>query len=37
MKIRSGFVSNSSSSSFVCEVCGTSESGYNGIPDEMVS
>ena len=29
MKIRSGFVSNSSSSSFVCDVCGTSESGMD--------
>lgn len=29
MKIRTGFVSNSSSSSFVCEVCGTVESGYD--------
>ena len=29
MKIRSGFVSNSSSSSFICEVCGNIESGYD--------
>lgn len=29
MKIRSGFVSNSSSSSFVCCVCGESEGGYD--------
>lgn len=29
MKIRSGFVSNSSSSSFICKVCGTLEGGYN--------
>lgn len=29
MKIRKGFVSNSSSSSFVCEVCGDVESGYD--------
>jgi len=29
MKIRSGFVSNSSSSSFVCNVCGTVESGMD--------
>jgi hypothetical protein len=28
-KIRLGFVSNSSSSSFVCEVCGTTESGMD--------
>lgn len=29
MKIRSGFVSNSSSSSFVCDLCGNAESGYD--------
>lgn len=29
MKIRNGFVSNSSSSSFVCDVCGTAESGMD--------
>ena len=29
MKIRSGFVSNSSSSSFICDVCGHDESGYD--------
>ena len=29
MKIRKGFVSNSSSSSFICEVCGSAESGYD--------
>ena len=29
MKIRSGFVSNSSSSSFICCVCGRSEGGYD--------
>jgi len=29
MKIRSGFVSNSSSSSFICEFCGESSGGYN--------
>ena len=29
MKIRKGFVSNSSSSSFVCEVCARVESGYD--------
>ena len=29
MKIRTGFVSNSSSSSFVCEICGRSEAGYD--------
>lgn len=30
MKIRSGFVSNSSSSSFICGVCKTVETGYDG-------
>jgi len=29
MKIRKGFVSNSSSSSFVCDVCGNIEVGYD--------
>jgi len=29
MKIRSGFVSNSSSSSFTCDVCGRTESGWD--------
>lgn len=29
VKIRSGFVSNSSSSSFVCDVCGAAESGMD--------
>jgi uncharacterized membrane-anchored protein YhcB (DUF1043 family) len=29
MKIRKGFVSNSSSSSFVCDVCGEEESGMD--------
>lgn len=29
MKIRNGFVSNSSSSSFICEVSGVSESGWD--------
>lgn len=29
MKIRSGFVSNSSSSSFICEVCGETSSGWD--------
>lgn len=29
MKVRNGFVSNSSSSSFVCNVCGRSEGGYD--------
>lgn len=30
MKIRNGFVSNSSSSSFVCDICGTSYEGMDG-------
>lgn len=29
MKLRNGFVSNSSSSSFICEVCGIVESGWD--------
>lgn len=29
MKIRAGFVSNSSSSSFICDVCGRVESGWD--------
>lgn len=29
MKVRNGFVSNSSSSSFVCNICGAIESGYD--------
>lgn len=33
MKIRSGFISNSSSSSFVCDVCGEVQSGWD-IPIE---
>ena len=35
MKIRKGFVSNSSSSSFICEVCGNVESGYDASLDDM--
>lgn len=27
MKIRQGFVSNSSSSSFICDICGMTEAG----------
>lgn len=34
MKVRNGFVSNSSSSSFMCDVCGTTESGWDaGLSD----
>lgn len=34
MKIRTGFVSNSSSSSFVCDVCGETTSGWDmGLED----
>ena len=29
MKLRKGFVSNSSSSSFTCDVCGNTESGWD--------
>jgi hypothetical protein len=29
MKVRHGFVSNSSSSSFTCDICGCTESGYD--------
>lgn len=34
MKIRKGFVSNSSSSSFICDYCGCVESGYDLSLDE---
>lgn len=34
MKVRLGFVSNSSSSSFTCDVCGATESGMNMSVDE---
>ena len=30
MKIRTGFVSNSSSSSFLCDACGEADVGYDG-------
>lgn len=35
MKTRTGFVSNSSSSSFVCNVCGTAESGMDASPSDF--
>lgn len=35
MKIRKGFVSNSSSSSFLCEICGAMESGYDTCASEL--
>ncbi|KKL72491.1 hypothetical protein LCGC14_2084370 [marine sediment metagenome] len=35
MKVRNGFVSNSSSSSFVCDICGTSEAGYDASLEDM--
>ena len=35
MKIRLGFVSNSSSSSYTCEVCGNTESGYDCSLEEI--
>ena len=35
MKIRNGFVSNSSSSSFVCDICGETYTGYDACPDDF--
>lgn len=35
MKIRNGFVSNSSSSSFVCLICGNTESGMDAVPADF--
>jgi hypothetical protein len=35
MKTRLGFVSNSSSSSFVCQVCGRTESGWDAFPNDL--
>lgn len=35
MKVRIGFISNSSSSSFVCSVCGREESGYDLSMEEV--
>jgi hypothetical protein len=34
MKIRQCFVANSSSSSFVCEICGRTETGYDASPGD---
>ncbi len=34
MKCRQGFVSNSSSSSFICEISGSVESGYDASPSD---
>lgn len=34
MKFRKDFVTNSSSSSFVCEICGSTEGGYDVSPSE---
>jgi hypothetical protein len=33
MKIRKGFVSNSSSSSYICDVCGEAETVYDGMQE----
>lgn len=35
MKIRAGLVSNSSSSSFICEVCGNTESGWDAYGPDL--
>ena len=35
MKIRNGFVSNSSSSSFICSICDETESGFDQGPREL--
>lgn len=35
MKIRNGFVSNSSTTSFVCDICGASEAGMDAFPEEL--
>lgn len=35
MKLRQGFVSNSSSSSFTCDVCGCTESGWDACPSDF--
>ena len=36
MKIRNGFVSNSSGSSFVCDICGDERQGYELVDIRMV-
>lgn len=35
MKFRNGFVTNSSSSSFVCQICGRTNSGFECDPDDL--
>jgi len=35
MKIRKGFISNSSSTSFTCEICGNTETGFDCFVDEL--
>lgn len=35
MKLRNGFVSNSSSSSFTCDVCGNTESGMDACASDL--
>ena len=35
MKLREGFVSNSSSTSFVCDICKLAESGWDSGPEEL--
>jgi hypothetical protein len=35
MKIRNGFVSNSSSSSFVCQICSASKTGFDCSAEEL--
>ena len=36
MKIRNGFVSNSSGSSFICDICGNERQGYELIDIHMI-